>query len=157
MSLAIGPNDEIILGGLSGTIDIYSRDGLLLEKDFVTGLGWAPRIRRAAGGFFGDDIYAMMNDGNLMRIAPDGSMSLFGTEFSAGAIMTAGSWIEFGSDGTLYVAEFPNDRLLAITAVPEPTSAALLAAGVLLMLAWAKWANRAKALSIEVNPQWAQN
>jgi hypothetical protein len=145
VSLAIGKNDEIVLGGLSGTIDIYSADGVLIEKDFVIGLGWTPRIRKARGGAFGDDLYAMMNDGNLMQIGADGSMSVFGTEFAAGTTMTAGSWIEFGLDGTLYVAEFPNDRLLAITAVPEPNSAALLAAGALLMLAWAKGANRAKA------------
>jgi hypothetical protein len=144
VSLAIGTNDEIVLGGLSGTIDIYSSGGVLLKKDFVTGLGWTPRIRRASGGSFGHDLYAMMNDGNLMQIGPDGSMSVFGTEFAAGTTMTAGSWIEFGSDGTLYVAEFPNDRLLAITPVPEPDSAALLAFGLLLTLAWAKGANGAK-------------
>jgi hypothetical protein len=86
----------------------------------------------------------MMNDGNLVRIASDGNKSVFGTGFSPGTTMTAGSWIAFGPAGTLYVAEFPNDRLLAITAVPEPISSTLIAVGLLLMLAWAKGANRAK-------------
>ena len=77
----------------------------------------------------------MSNDGDLFSVADDGTKTQFGSGFAAGGVSlggvaTAGSWIAFGPDGALYVAEFPNDRVLRIApfaSVPEPASLGLAA------------------------------
>jgi hypothetical protein len=74
----------------------------------------------------------MTNDGDLFSVALDCTMTLFGSGFATGTVMTAGSWIAFGPDRSLYVAEFPNDRILRIStplAVPEPATVALVFVG----------------------------
>jgi hypothetical protein len=118
VSLAIDQEDRIFLGGLSGTVSIYSGQGDLVWADFLSGLGALPRIRFGAGGAFGTDLYVMTNGGELYRVALDGSKALFGSGFAAGTVMTPGSWIGFGPDGALYVGEFPNDRVLRISVKP---------------------------------------
>jgi hypothetical protein len=50
VSLAIDQEDRIFLGGLSGTVSIYSNQGDLIKADFLSGLGALPRIRFGAGG-----------------------------------------------------------------------------------------------------------
>ena len=133
VSMAIDGLDRIYLGGLSGTVSIYDSQGNLIQADFLTGLGPNPRIRFGEGGAFGTGLYVMTNDGELFSVASDGTKTLFGSGFSAGTAMTAGSWFAFGPDGALYVAEFPNDRVLRIAApqnAPEPGTLALLGLGL---------------------------
>jgi hypothetical protein len=133
-TMAIDPLDRIYLGGMSGTVSIYeSAGGNLVQANLLTGLGFGPRMRFAEGGVFGTDLYLMSNDGDLFSVADDGTKTQFGSGFAAGGFLlggtpTAGSWIAFGPDGALYVAEFPNDRVLRIAplgSVPEPATLAL--------------------------------
>jgi len=138
LSMALDAADRIFLGGLSGTVSIYDIVGNLVQADLLTGLGYGPRLRFGEGGVFGTGLYSMANDGDLFSVAGDGAKTLFGSGFAAGGlsvdqVATAGSWIAFGPDGALYVAEFPNDRVLRIAplgSVPEPATLALAALGL---------------------------
>jgi hypothetical protein len=119
-TVAVDANDQIYVGADDGAIRRYGSDGTLLEDAFGTGIGWLLVAKFAQGGPFGTDLYALDRGNNtLVKFDTHGNSTLVGTGFNGHEFMT------FGADGALYVADYDNDRVLRITAVPEPSAIAI--------------------------------
>ena len=88
------------------TIQVHDSDGVLLDPAFATGLPEA-LLAFGRGGAFGTDLWAIAG-GDLVRIDALGGKTVAGSGFGAATGVT------FGPDGSLYVAEKANDRILRI-------------------------------------------
>jgi len=117
--IEIGPSDLIYSGANDGKIRIHGADGSLLNDMFSAGFGGSPRLAFGKGFGFGNDLY-VLDDGDLFRLDVAGTPTIVGSGFAS--VFTD---IKFGPDGALYVSEFSNDRILRVSAVPEPSSAVL--------------------------------
>lgn len=152
LAFAIDGQSRIYLTGLTGNIDVFAPDGSRLVAGFVTSIsngGFSNHVSLAfgRGGEFGTDLYAMNTVGDLFRIAGDGGTTLYGSGFASAGLLTAGSTIAFGPDQALYVAEFPNDRILRVAGaqqtLPEPDSLALIGVCIAMLV----YANAPQVLS----------
>ncbi len=125
--LAIDAADNIFTRGPNGTVRKYDSAGALLDGAFASVPTDSPEILNSGmtfgiGGFWGTDLYAFGQTGNLWRIDSGGNSTLVGTGFNHTRD------IEFGPDGAMYVSEFGADRILRIShdcAVPEPSTYAM--------------------------------
>lgn len=100
------------------TLRLYTRDGTLIRDDFAT-LKVSSPLARGPGGAWGTDLYAVLANGDLVRVDLQGNATnRVGSGFGS---MTD---LEFGPDGALYASDFGNDRIyrFASPAVPNATT-----------------------------------
>ena len=124
-SLEIDALDRIFTTNNTGTMQIHSDTGALIDGNFVNGLGSSTQIEFGPGGDWGTDLYALSN-GELLRIDDLGNSVVVGTGFENFV-----NDMEFGPDGALYISDYLNDRILRVEIVPEPSTLGL----ALMMLA----------------------
>jgi hypothetical protein len=124
--LAVSSSGDVFIGTYTGNVDRFNSSGAPITMLYASGLGSVLRIAIGHGGAFGDDLFAINNDGNLYRVDDDGIASLFGTGFASFVGAGIGDFLAFGPDGSLYVSEHSTDTIWRITAaVPEPGGMAL--------------------------------
>ena len=128
-SLAVDSLDRIFVATTDDAIRIYNSDGTLHDGAFYSGSG-VLSLAFGNGGAFGHDLYAINTvSGELLRFTSLGLPTVLGTGFN-------GDHLAFGPDHNLYIAEFDNDRILRVSAVPEPISIAMwLPAGLITCVA----------------------
>lgn len=129
LNITTDTSDNIFVGTFDGTIRKHNSDGTVADAGFVTGLGSYVSLDFALGGVFGTDLYAF-SQGKLRRYDSAGNATEIGSGFPF-ILLDA----EFGPDGALYVADFPNDRILRIApddgpVIPEPGTLSLAMAGL---------------------------
>jgi len=98
-----------------GRLMLYSSGGTLSNANFAT-VRVASPLARGPGGFWTTDVYAITAGGNLVRVAPDGTMTTLGSEFNDIEGLT------FGPDGALYASDFNGDRVWRIALPPPPAT-----------------------------------
>jgi len=115
--------DRIFTCTGDGTIQIHNSDGTVANNAYVTGLDTPVCLTLGPGGsLWGTDVYVIAN-GELLRIDSLGNSTTLGNGFGQGI-----SDLKFGVDGSLYLSDFDNDRILRI--IPEPQTLLLLTFGI---------------------------
>lgn len=108
--IAVDTLDRILVTANNSTqLRLYTSGGTLSNASFAAVKTSSP-LARGPGGDWGTDIYAVAPNGDLIRIALDGSTKKAGSGF----LMTSGAAISalaFGPDGTLYASDFEADRI----------------------------------------------
>lgn len=103
--LAVDALNRIVVTTTGGThLRLYSSDGTLLNASFAPARV-AP-LTRGPGGAWGTDLYAVAQNGDLLRIDPDGNVAVVGGGFDT---ITD---FKFGPDDALYASEHGADRVL---------------------------------------------
>jgi sugar lactone lactonase YvrE len=113
-SIAIDDHNRIFLSIADGTIRIYNADGTVADNAFATGLaGFNIYLAFGPGeGGFGKALY-VLNGTELLRFNKRGEAATIGSGFSVGPASATG--FVFGPDKSLYVSDYPNNRILKIT------------------------------------------
>ncbi|MCX6875228.1 MAG: hypothetical protein NTW21_15690 [Verrucomicrobia bacterium] len=93
----------------STQLRLYTSAGTLSNASFATVKAGSP-IVRGPGGAWGTDLYAVAPNGDLIRIATDGTTTVVGHRFvmNSGANFPA---LAFGPEGALYVSDFQADSI----------------------------------------------
>ena len=125
-ALAVDADNRIYSAAEDGILRIHSSDGSLLDGNFVSGLR-PHALAFGPGGAWGNDLYALDTDSQLVRIDSVGGVSVVGTGFDQVEDLV------FGPDGALYGSAFNEDRVIQVF-VPEPATLSLLALGGLALL-----------------------
>lgn len=112
--IAVDDFDQIFVSTEDGRVEIRALDGSLIDSDFVTGLGFSGPLAFGSLGNGNIDLFAINSTGDLLRIDMLGNTETIGSGF------TTSNSIQFGADGSLYAADFSGDRILRVSAVPEP-------------------------------------
>jgi hypothetical protein len=108
--IAIDGQNRIFTSGNDGVIRIHASDGTLIDDAFATGLGTAPKITFGPGGIWGRDLYCIVPDTEeLLRIDASGNVTVVATGMSGFKYD-----LKFGPDGSLYVSDRDDDRILRI-------------------------------------------
>ena len=118
--IAIDDMDRIFVSTEDGRVEIHALDGSLLDDDFVTGLGFSGALAFGSLGGPDVDLFTVTSMGELWRIDEFGSVATIGNGFDSTFHM------QFGADDALYASDFAGDRILRVSAVPEPNSLAIL-------------------------------
>jgi hypothetical protein len=131
LSVAVDPANRIYVASSDTTIRMYDSAGNQIVGNgplgsFATGLGFFDMVF-GLGGAFGTDMYGI-HEGNLMRVDASGTATQIGSGFTDAQGLALGPL-----DGALYVADNANDQILRIAPVPEPTTLALAAGGLLTL------------------------
>jgi hypothetical protein len=96
------------VSGSDTCIALYNSNGVPIDPCFVAGVAvWAP-LASSADTFWGTNIYTVGTNGTLLRVDLLGQATPVGSGFGIG-------WIHFAEDGSLYVSEAANNRILKIT------------------------------------------
>jgi sugar lactone lactonase YvrE len=113
-SIAIDDDDRIFLSLADGTIQIYNPDGTVADNAFATGLaGFDTYLAFGPGeGGFGKALY-VLNGTELLRFTKRGEATTIGSGFNIGP--PSGTGFVFGPDKSLYVSDYPNNRILKIS------------------------------------------
>jgi sugar lactone lactonase YvrE len=112
-SIAIDERNRIFVALADGTIRIYNPDGSVADSAFATGMAGLDTYLAfgpGAGGF-GRELY-VLSGSNLLRMNPNGKASVIGSGFSTGP--SSGTGFVFGPGGSLYVSDYPHNRILRI-------------------------------------------
>ena len=103
---------------LSTTADsqlrVFSAAGTFLNYASVGAKAGSP-LAASSSSFWGTNIYAVGADGSLLSIDLVGNVQTNGTGFQNAHCMT------FGADGSLYLSEIANNRIIKITPDGGPT------------------------------------
>lgn len=113
-----GPTGLVVSGSTLYTASLMT--GTVLRTSLATD---ATQAFASAGGFFETGVLARLADGNLLAGSPSGSGSIY----------------RFGSDGTListFASGLGQVGGIAVAPVPEPSSAALVAAAAVCSAVW---------------------
>lgn len=113
-SIAIDDDDRIFVALADGTIRIYNPDGTLADSAFASGLaGLDTYLAFGPGpGGFGRALY-VLNGSELLRFNTRGNATRIGSGFSVGP--SSGTGFVFGPDHSLYVSDYPNNRILRVS------------------------------------------
>jgi hypothetical protein len=113
-SIAIDDYNRIFLSIADGTIRIYNADGTVADNAFATGLaGFNTYLAFGPGeDGLGKALY-VLNGTELLRFNERGEATTIGSGFSVGPPSATG--FVFGPDKSLYVSDYPNNRILKIT------------------------------------------
>jgi hypothetical protein len=104
--LVVDSNNRILAyNPATAWTELYSSNGNLLNAQFIQGLAAAV----GKGAFWGEDVYALDTHGELLRVDLAGETTPVGWGF------TNSYYMEFGNDGSLYVAVFEAHQILKIT------------------------------------------
>ena len=109
-AIAVDSLNRIFITHTDGTIKLYDETGALLNGSFATGLGASAVLEIGTLGGSSESVFAIDAAGNLLRISMAGVVTTIGSGF------VGQSWMRFGPDDALYVTEFPNDRVLRVSA-----------------------------------------
>lgn len=140
VDMAIDSLDRIYTKGPNGIVRQYDSTGASLNPNFsfVPTLSPEPHdhgLEFGIGGMWGTDLYAAGDGGDIWRIDSVGAATIVGSGFNDLRDL------RFGPDGSMYASEFGGDRILRITAVPEP-STYVMAGLALLGLGLFVWQRR---------------
>ena len=113
-SIAIDDDNRIFVALADGTIRIYNPDGTLADSAFASGLaGLDTYLAFGPGpGGFGRALY-VLNGSELLRFNTRGNATRIGSGFSVGP--SSGTGFVFGPDHSLYVSDYPNNRILRVS------------------------------------------
>ncbi len=131
--LDLDANDRIYVSADNGTIQIYDSVGTLVDGSFVSGLSGSAPL--AVGSLAGlpTGVFTINSSDELIHKSLTGTTTVVGTDFGGS------SDLQFGPDGSLYVARFDEDRVLRIvnptSQLPALHPLALCALGVVLTAA----------------------
>jgi len=132
LDMAVDSSDRIYTRGPSDSIIVHDASGVLLDPSFSSVPTGVPTpspqdvgLDFGAGGVWGNDLFAAAEGGEIWRIDSLGNATVFATGFNDIRDL------RFGVDGALYVSEFGEDRVLRLSAVPEPSTYALAAFGLI--------------------------
>ena len=114
----IDSDDNVYVRGEDDAFRKYDSMGNLLSQPFSS----SGNIAISSGGPFGQDAIYTIEEGELRFIDDSGQKFRVGTGFGNSSNNPA-----FGPDGSLFVGQFQEDRVLRIFAppVPEPTTVSL--------------------------------
>lgn len=92
---------------------LFSSNGMFISSNFVSGVQSGSQagcqLASANGGFWGTSIYVINGTGNLLKLDLAGHTNMVGTGFDNA------TGLKFGDDGSLYLSEYANNRILRIT------------------------------------------
>lgn len=126
VNLAVDDADNVYVASNDGVIRVYDSSGALVNGLLVDSLNGIVAPNIGPGGAWGNDLITIGN-GMLLSIAPDGTQTVLGTGFPAGASAITGA--AFGPDGALYYSVYAADEIFRI--VPEPVASPVVAASPL--------------------------
>lgn len=113
---------------------LYSSNGLFISSNFVSGVQSGSQagcqLASANGGFWGTSIYVISGSGNLLKLDLAGSTNIVGTGFDNA------TGLKFGGDGSLYLSEYANNRVLRITPVAPTLTTQISATNSTVNLCW---------------------
>jgi hypothetical protein len=96
--IAVGPGGDIYLSTMLGTIQVFDAAGGLIDDSFYEGeVALGGVLAFGPGNAFGEALYALNADGELVAIDEDGKGAVFATDFE-------GSHAAFGPDGAMYIS-----------------------------------------------------
>lgn len=110
VAIAVDSENRFFVCGIDGVVRSFAPDGTPISDSVAQFAGWAP-LEFGPGGAFGTDLYAIdRTAGILYRVTANGPC-----EVGSGFVMGVGGDLAFGADGSLYIPEFANDRILRVT------------------------------------------
>jgi sugar lactone lactonase YvrE len=122
LPLAVDSMGRILAGANDTALRLYNAEGALLNAAFAQAQTNSVLVR-GPGGFWGQDVYFIGTNWNLMRVTTDGVVSQAGTGFG-GVIGFA-----FGPDGALYASQHNNDLIWRIAPIAPRLTATPAAPG----------------------------
>lgn len=111
---AVSPDNRIFVLDEFGVLRAYGTDGSLHANDFATGLHNA-RFAFAPGGEFGNDLWLVKTNGDLLRFDANGVATTVATNLPRRIYDLA-----FGPDGAMYLSDFFGDRIWRVTLANDP-------------------------------------
>ena len=113
---------------------LFSSNGVFISSNFVSGVQSGSQagsqLASANGGFWGTTIYVISGMGNLLKLDLAGRTNIVGTGFDNA------TGLKFGDDGSLYLSEYANNRVLRITPVAPILTTQIPATNLALGLCW---------------------
>jgi hypothetical protein len=103
---------DLYASTVGGPVRRYTAGGALLDANFASGRPLAFDL-----GASPPDLYTINPAGELHKIAPDKTVTVLGSGF------TSVYGLDFGPDGSLFLTEFNNDRVLRVGFPPPPVPA----------------------------------
>lgn len=133
--LAMDISNRIVLSAENErNLWLFSSNGMFISSNFVSGVQSGSQagsqLASAKGGFWGTSIYVISGTGNLLKLDLAGHTNIVGTGFDNA------TGLKFGDEGSLYVSEYANNRVLRITPVAPILTAQISAANLALDLCW---------------------
>ena len=96
--IAVGADGSVYVSTAMGTVQRFTSDGALIDDAFYSGgVALGGVLAFGPGNAFGDALYALNADGELLAIDGDGNAEVFGTGIS-------GAHAAFGPDGAMYLS-----------------------------------------------------